>query len=277
MLPSLREERAATYSPFLPIDAKTGIVLQVPVTAHDAKAGTITYEDPDSKQPVTVPVTGGPLQTAMEAGLGHALGRARHRLRDGRQGPDRFGQAVGRNLPRARRPAAGRLQLRAVPRRERAEDFQVEGQRPHHRRMAALRLARKPVAVHVSRAEGGQAALFRRHPAHRRRISAIARRLSAPGRRASGCRTRSGTSIPAIRRSVEMPVSFSMLLTLVSSSNAENAETLMGLHRPLPAGRDAADASRIERASANTPSIISATSCCRKRNSATRATPSARR
>ena len=59
MLPSLREERAATYSPFLPIDPKTGIVLQVPVTAHDAKAGTITYEDPDTRQPVTTPVTGG--------------------------------------------------------------------------------------------------------------------------------------------------------------------------------------------------------------------------
>src|SRR3954464_10476806 len=35
MLPSLREERAQTYSPFLPVDAN-GIVLQVPVTAHDA-------------------------------------------------------------------------------------------------------------------------------------------------------------------------------------------------------------------------------------------------
>ncbi len=59
MLPSLREERAATYSPFLPIDPNTGIVLQVPVTGHDAKAGTITYEDPGTKQPVTTPVTGG--------------------------------------------------------------------------------------------------------------------------------------------------------------------------------------------------------------------------
>src|SRR5579863_299454 len=45
MLPSLREERAQTYSPFLPIDQKTGIVLQVPVIAHDAKTGTITYEN----------------------------------------------------------------------------------------------------------------------------------------------------------------------------------------------------------------------------------------
>ncbi|MBS0248168.1 MAG: lysine--tRNA ligase [Proteobacteria bacterium] len=59
MLPSLREERAATYSPFLPIDPQTGIVLQVPITAHDAKAGTITYEHPTTREPVTVPVTGG--------------------------------------------------------------------------------------------------------------------------------------------------------------------------------------------------------------------------
>ncbi|HEX5211710.1 MAG TPA: lysine--tRNA ligase [Pseudolabrys sp.] len=59
MLPSLREERAQTYSPFLPIDPNTGIVLQVPVIAHDAKAGTITYEDPETKAPVTTLVTGG--------------------------------------------------------------------------------------------------------------------------------------------------------------------------------------------------------------------------
>jgi lysyl-tRNA synthetase class 1 len=59
MLPSLREERAQTYSPFLPIDPRTGIVLQVAVTAHDAKAGTITYEDPATKTAVTTPVTGG--------------------------------------------------------------------------------------------------------------------------------------------------------------------------------------------------------------------------
>jgi lysyl-tRNA synthetase class 1 len=57
MLPSLREERAQTYSPFLPIDTKTGIVLQVPVIAHDAKAGTITYENAGER--VTTLVTGG--------------------------------------------------------------------------------------------------------------------------------------------------------------------------------------------------------------------------
>ena len=59
MLPSLREERAATYSPFLPISPRTGVVLQVPIVAHDAKAGTVSYDDPDTKERVTVPVTGG--------------------------------------------------------------------------------------------------------------------------------------------------------------------------------------------------------------------------
>src|SRR6266481_2403630 len=59
MLPSLRQERAQTYSPFLPISPRTGIVLQVPIIEHDAKAGTITYEDPDTKERIVTPVTGG--------------------------------------------------------------------------------------------------------------------------------------------------------------------------------------------------------------------------
>ncbi|HEU4804802.1 MAG TPA: lysine--tRNA ligase, partial [Nitrobacter sp.] len=59
MLPSLREERAASYSPFLPICPRTGVVLQVPVVAHDASAGTVSYGDPETGERVTVPVTGG--------------------------------------------------------------------------------------------------------------------------------------------------------------------------------------------------------------------------
>src|SRR5438477_212225 len=59
MLPSLREERAQTYSPFLPISPRTEIALQVPVVEHDAKAGTITYEHPDRGARVTTLVTGG--------------------------------------------------------------------------------------------------------------------------------------------------------------------------------------------------------------------------
>ncbi len=45
MLPTLRKERAATYSPVLPISEKSGIVLQVPVEVVDAEAGIIRFED----------------------------------------------------------------------------------------------------------------------------------------------------------------------------------------------------------------------------------------
>ncbi len=58
ILPTLGPERRATYSPFLPICPKTGVVLQVPMVARDVDAGTITYEDEDGKK-VEVPVTGG--------------------------------------------------------------------------------------------------------------------------------------------------------------------------------------------------------------------------
>ena len=46
MLPSLREERAATSSPFLPIHPLTGVVMQAPVLGHDAKAGTVPVAGP---------------------------------------------------------------------------------------------------------------------------------------------------------------------------------------------------------------------------------------
>jgi len=45
MLPTLREERAATYSPVLPISEKSGVVLQVPVTVVDAAKGIVRFED----------------------------------------------------------------------------------------------------------------------------------------------------------------------------------------------------------------------------------------
>jgi len=49
MLPSLREERAQTYSPFLPVCPRTGVVLQVPVIAHDARPGPSRTRIPGRK------------------------------------------------------------------------------------------------------------------------------------------------------------------------------------------------------------------------------------
>jgi lysyl-tRNA synthetase class 1 len=58
VLPTLRAERRATYSPFLPVSPKSGRVLQVPLIAHDAQAGTVIFEDEDGTR-TEVPVTGG--------------------------------------------------------------------------------------------------------------------------------------------------------------------------------------------------------------------------
>jgi lysyl-tRNA synthetase class 1 len=58
VLPTLGPERRETYSPFLPLCPRTGVVLQVPVVAWDAKAGTIVYQEEDGRR-TEVPVTGG--------------------------------------------------------------------------------------------------------------------------------------------------------------------------------------------------------------------------
>ena len=76
MLPTFREERAATYSPFLPVSPSTGRVLQVPILETNADAGTIVFEDEDGKK-TEVPVTGGAVKLQWKPDWGmrwHALG-----------------------------------------------------------------------------------------------------------------------------------------------------------------------------------------------------------
>lgn len=66
VLPILGEERAATYSPFLPVSPKTGKVLQVPVLEVNPKSGTIVFEDEDGSRQ-EVPVTGGHVKAQWRA------------------------------------------------------------------------------------------------------------------------------------------------------------------------------------------------------------------
>ncbi len=58
MLPTLGDERQQTYSPFLPVSPRSGKVLLAKVVAHDVQKGTITYIEEDGSEQ-TVPVTGG--------------------------------------------------------------------------------------------------------------------------------------------------------------------------------------------------------------------------
>ncbi|MGA0606163.1 lysine--tRNA ligase [Phenylobacterium sp. VNQ135] len=58
MLPTLGEERRATYSPFLPISPRSGRVLQAPTLERNVEKGTIVFADEDGTR-TEVPVTGG--------------------------------------------------------------------------------------------------------------------------------------------------------------------------------------------------------------------------
>ena len=59
MLPVLREERRKTYSPFLPVHPKTEVVMQVPVEERNVEKGTIVWTDPATGERFETLVTGG--------------------------------------------------------------------------------------------------------------------------------------------------------------------------------------------------------------------------
>jgi len=67
ILPTLGEERRATYSPFLPISPVSGKVLQVPLTGRNVAAGTICYIEPDTGEEVETLVTGGRVKCQWKA------------------------------------------------------------------------------------------------------------------------------------------------------------------------------------------------------------------
>ena len=67
ILPTLGQERRDTYSPFLPICPRTGVVLQVPMIARDVQKGTITYRDPETGEDVETRVTGGAVKCQWKA------------------------------------------------------------------------------------------------------------------------------------------------------------------------------------------------------------------
>jgi lysyl-tRNA synthetase, class I len=66
VIPILGEERAATYSPFLPVSPISGKVLQVPVLETNTDKGTIVFEDEDGSRQ-EVPVTGGHVKAQWRA------------------------------------------------------------------------------------------------------------------------------------------------------------------------------------------------------------------
>ncbi|WP_455477059.1 lysine--tRNA ligase [Bartonella sp. B41] len=59
ILPTLGEERRATYSLFLPISPFSGKVLQVPMISRNTEKGTVAYIEPETGEIIETEITGG--------------------------------------------------------------------------------------------------------------------------------------------------------------------------------------------------------------------------
>jgi lysyl-tRNA synthetase class 1 len=230
MVPSLREERAQTYSPFLPISPRTGIVLQVPILAHDARAGTITYEDPDTKEQVTTLVTGGRAKLQWKPdwamrwlALDVDYEMAGKDLIDSVKLSGEICRALGGTPPegfnyelfldekgqKISKSKGNGLTIEEWLRYASPESLSLFMYREPK---AAKRLYFDVIPRHVDEYQQFLEAYQRQD---------LKQRLSNPV-----WHIHSGNPPKA-----DMPISFSMLLTLVASSNAENAETLWGFIR----------------------------------------------
>jgi lysyl-tRNA synthetase class 1 len=138
MLPTLREERAATYSPFLPIHPKTRVVMQVPIDEVDVAAGTITWRDPDTGERFVTPVTGGHVKLQWKpdwamrwVALGIDYEMAGKDLIDSVKVSSAIARALGGTPPEG-------FNYELFLDDQGPEDLEVEGQRPDHRRVADL-------------------------------------------------------------------------------------------------------------------------------------------
>ncbi len=230
MLPSLREERAATYSPFLPVSPVTGIGLQVPILAHDAKAGTITYEDPDTKEPVTTPVTGGRTKLQWKPdwamrwiALGVDYEMAGKDLIESVKLSGEICRALGGTPPEGFNYELFLDEKGQKISKSKGNGLTIdEWLRYASPESLSLFMYREPKAA--------KRLYFDVIPRH---VDEYQQFLEAYARQ--DARQRLTNPVWHIHSGhppkADAPISFSMLLTLVSSSNAENAETLWGFIR----------------------------------------------
>jgi lysyl-tRNA synthetase class 1 len=227
MLPSLREERASTYSPFLPVSERTGVVLQVPILEHDKQRGTVIYQDPDSGERVETPVTGGRCKLQWKpdwamrwVALGVDYEMAGKDLIDSVKLSGAICSALG-----GAAPDGFIYELFLDERGQKISKSKGNGLtieewlRYANPESLSLFMYREPKAA--------KRLYFDVIPRH---VDEYQQYLEAYPRQ--DWKQRLGNPVWHIHAgdppSAAIPISFSMLLTLVSSSNAENAETLWG-------------------------------------------------
>ena len=144
-------------------------------------AGTVTYVDPDTNEEVETPVTGGHVKCQWKAdwamrwvALGVDYEMAGKDLIDSVKLSGAIAKALGGTPPEGFNYELFLDEQGQKISKSKGNGLTIDA-------TAALRLAGIAVAVHVPRAEGGEAAVFRRHPAPGRRLSAVLGRLCQAG------------------------------------------------------------------------------------------------
>jgi lysyl-tRNA synthetase class 1 len=227
ILPTLGPERRATYSPFLPISPRSGRVLQVPMLARDVGRETVTYQDPETGERVETPVTGGRVKCQWKAdwamrwvALGVDYEMAGKDLIDSVRLSGQICRALG-----AAPPEGFNYELFLDEHGQKISKSKGNGLtidewlRYASPESLSLFMYREPRAA--------KRLYFDVIPRH---VDDYQQYLEAYERQ--DLKQRLANPVWHIHAGAppkpEIPVPFSMLLTLVSASNAENAETLWG-------------------------------------------------
>ena len=227
ILPTLGPERRATYSPFLPISPRTGVVLQVPMIERNVAHGTVVYIDPDTGEKVETAVTGGRVKCQWKAdwalrwvALGIDYEMAGKDLIDSVKLSGEICRALGANPPEGFNYELFLDEQGQKISKSKGNGLTIdEWLRYASPESLSLFMYREPKAA--------KRLYFDVIPRH---VDDYQQYLEAYQRQDD--KQKLANPVWHIHAGKppkpDMPIAFAMLLTLVSSSNAENAETLWG-------------------------------------------------
>ncbi|MEM1317568.1 MAG: lysine--tRNA ligase, partial [Pseudomonadota bacterium] len=226
MLPTLGEERRATYSPFLPISPASGKVLYVPCEV-DGEAGTVTFANDDGDT-TTLPVTGGHVKLQWKPDFGMrwaALGVDFEMYGKDHQNNSQLYDRICRALG-ARAPEHFIYELFLDEKGEKISKSKGNG------------ITMEQWLAYASPESLSLFMFTKPKTAKRLHFDVIPRAVDeyfqhlAAYHKTDDAKTKLNNPVWHIHAGeppvVEMPVSFSMLLNLVSASNAEDKATLWG-------------------------------------------------
>jgi lysyl-tRNA synthetase class 1 len=227
ILPTLGPDRRATYSPFLPISPRTGVVLQVPMVERNVDKGTIVYIDPDTNEKVETTVTGGAVKCQWKAdwalrwtALGVDYEMAGKDLIDSVKLSSKICTALGGTPPEGFNYELFLDEQGQKISKSRGNGLTIdEWLRYASPESLSLFMYREPKAAKRLHFD-----VIPRHvDEYQQFIDAFGKQDGKQQLANPVWHMHSGKP-----PKIEMPVTFQLLLTLVSSSNAENAETLWG-------------------------------------------------